>query len=128
MTQAEDLSRAVTRFVTAFSHLDWDLFVASFAANATVFYPFDDTPCRVDGIDAVAKRFGLFFEQVRAQNSGPDYLNLDPTAVEIETAGDVAMVTFHLRTDQALGRRSMFWIREGASWRIRHLHASRMAL
>lgn len=126
MSGCSDLEQAVQHFVTAFSHLQWTPFIYSFAEQPSVFYPFEGTAERVDGTDAVAARFSAFFEEARSSRPGPDYLALDPQNLHLEVIGDAALVTFHLRNDTSLGRRSMMWVRENGQWKIKHLHASTM--
>jgi len=39
----------------------------------------------------------------------------------------VVLVTFELRNSERLGRRTLVFRRDGATWRIVHLHASNIA-
>ena len=126
MTDLAHLKVAVQRFVSAFSHLDWDIFSASFSSEASVFFPFTDTLERVDGTNAVMTRFKAFFSEVRESRSGPDYLGLDPQNLRIEMFAGAALVTFHLHDESQLGRRSMIWTLEDHQWKLKHLHASNM--
>lgn len=126
MTDSADLKAAVRRFVSAFSHLEWSAFSASFSSKASVFFPFNDTIERVDGTSAVMARFKAFFSEVRESRMGPDFLGLDPQNLLIEMVAGAALVTFHLRDGSRLGRRSMVWIVEDGQWKLRHLHASNM--
>jgi len=52
----EDIEQAATQFVMAFNNLDWEQFRTSFAEDATVFFPFPDTPRRADGMSQIEPR------------------------------------------------------------------------
>lgn len=125
------LERALDRFLNAFRDLDWDPFIASFATEATVFFPFTDTPRRANGIGEIEGRFAPFFDARRNQQpAGPPYLQIDPADLQITIDGRLALMSFHLHDsveDQAiLCRRTLVWVDDGARWRILHLHASNL--
>lgn len=120
---------AAKGFLEAFDNLDRDRFRATWASNPTVFFPFDDTPERVDGKAAVEARFERFFDEVRATRPGPPYLHLEPRDLRVEAYGEAALVTFMLdRSPVAgsppIGRRTLLFVREAGAWKLAHLHAS----
>ena len=59
---------ALTRFLTAFENLDWDVFRASFDDDATAFFPTPEPPQRFEGRAAVAT-FQLRNEQRLARRT-----------------------------------------------------------
>jgi len=125
------LRQALEQFLAAFRNLDSNSFIAAFAAEATVFFPFADQPRRANGIDEIAAVFTPFFESLRSRHpGGPPYLQLDPADLRITISGKLALASFHLH-DSAEGRpilcrRSMVWADGGTRWRIVHLHASNL--
>lgn len=121
---ASEVRAAADRFLVAFDNLDWDTFKASWATSPSVFFPFSDTPKRINGKAEVERVFLTFFEEVRASRPGPPYLNLSPQDLQVQTFGDSALVTFLLIKDQRISRRSLLFVREATEWKLVHLHAS----
>jgi ketosteroid isomerase-like protein len=119
---------ALDSFVVAFNDLDSARFAARWATGASAFFPFTDTPRRVDGRDAVLARFATYFAEVRRERSGPPYLRIVPRDVEVVLLDDrSALATFVLTAGSQLARRTAVLVREpDGAWRIRHLHASMM--
>jgi ketosteroid isomerase-like protein len=117
---------ALTRFLTAFENLDWDAFRASFADDASVFFPVPEPPARADGRGAVEARFRVVFDGIRAGHpGGPPFHRLTPEDLRIDLIGAAAaIVTFHLRTAERLARRTIVFRRTAGGWKIAHLHAS----
>ena len=129
--QERRLRQALDAFLQAFRNLDWDPFIASFAAGASVFFPFEETPRRAAGVEEIAAIFSPFFTSRRSrQPEGPPYLQLDPQDLRIAIAGNIGLVTFHLHdvseAQAVLCRRTFVWIDDGTQWRILHLHASNL--
>jgi ketosteroid isomerase-like protein len=122
----EDVEQAATQFVRAFNNLDWERFRTSFAEDATVFFPFPDTPRRADGVSQFEPRFRAFFDQSLAAREGPPYLDIDPHDLAIQVYGTIAVVTFHLRAEPELNRRTVVFEKRAGQWLIVHLHASVM--
>jgi hypothetical protein len=124
-----ELREAAERFLRALDDLDWEPFVASWASEPTVFFPFGDTPERVTGHGPVEARGRRFFEEARESRPGPPYLNLKPRDVRTESYGDVGLVTFTLQLavegrQLPLQRRTLLFIREHDAWKLAHMHAS----
>ena len=121
------VANTMEHFLRAFNDLDWDAFRDNFADSATVFQPLPSSLLRNDGRAEFESVFENFFDAVRSDRNGPPYLNIQPRDVRIQMLGEVAVVTFHLRTDDrpSVGRRT-FVLRkqEDGAWRIVHLHAS----
>ncbi len=121
------LVQAAERFLTVFDNLDWEPFAAAWAASPSVFFPFADTPERVEGA-AVATRFQKFFKEMRATRSGPPYLRLNPQELRAEVMGSTGLVTFMLgRSPGGVGRRTLVFIRQDGQWKLAHMHASNAA-
>ncbi|MBI1731927.1 MAG: nuclear transport factor 2 family protein [Gammaproteobacteria bacterium] len=116
---------AAEQFLRVFDDLDWEPFRASWAAEPSVFFPFDDTPERVTGRAAVEARFRRLFDETRARTPGPPYLHLKPRELRVERYGDAGLVTFMLGgPGERIGRRTLFFVRENGTWKLAHLHAS----
>lgn len=121
------LVQAAERFLRAFDNLDWEPFAAAWTTSPSVFFPFADTPERVEG-PAVAARFQAFFKEMRATRPGPPYLRLNPQALRAEVMGSTGLVTFMLgRSPGGVGRRTLLFVREGNEWKLAHMHASNTA-
>jgi len=118
------LITAAENFLRSFDNMDWEPFRASWSRNPTVFFPFADTPERVDG-KAVEARFRTFFADVRSRRPGPPYLHLSPRDLRAETLGSAGVVTFTLgRRPGDIGRRTLLFVLENGEWKLAHLHAS----
>lgn len=117
------LEEAVDEFVRAFNNLEWERFRGSFSNEATVFFPFADTPDRITGRARFEARFLEFFDQVRAEREGPQYLEINPDGGQVQAFGDIAIVTFHLGDAPRLNRRTLVLSNRSGRWLIEHLHA-----
>jgi uncharacterized protein (TIGR02246 family) len=117
---------ALQRFLKAFEDLDGETFRASFADDATAFFPVPGWPDRSDGRAAIEERFRQVFAETRAAApSGPPFHRLEPHQLAIEMLGpDAAVTTFHLRNDERTVRRTVVFKKVDGTWRIAHLHAS----
>ena len=126
-TDRAALVQAAEHFLKVFDNLDWEPFAATWSASPSVFFPFTDTPERVEG-PAVAARFQSFFKEMRAARPGPPYLRLNPQELRAEVVGSTGLVTFMLgRSPGGVGRRTLVFVREGGQWKLAHLHASNTA-
>jgi ketosteroid isomerase-like protein len=115
--------QAVTAFLEAFNSLDPVRFDASFAEDASMFFPAGPFPkARVEGKQAVTAAFHNFFDM--AKQRGATRLGIQPLDLRVQEYGDFAVATFHLRGNGNVGRRSILMRRDRAGWRIVHFHAS----
>ena len=127
--EAEDRAaiEAFTRkFLRAFEDLDMKQFIACFADDATVFFPTPEPPERVEGKQAVQQRFEHVFASIRSTaKSGPPFHRLTPEDLAIQLIpGKTAVVSFHLRNEERIGRRTLVLTHTNGRWLILHLHAS----
>ena len=128
-SSSKQIQTAISEFLHAFTHLDWERFQMSFTEDATVFlFP-------MAGRTNIEGSFGPLFEQIRTNvgerkgsPSDAPYFQLCPEEVDININGESADVTFHLRgllsNPGQLGRRTLVMFRVDSKWRIAHLHAS----
>jgi uncharacterized protein (TIGR02246 family) len=125
-----DVHAALRQFLRAFEDLDWERFRASFADDATVFFPTPEPPQRFTGRDAVEAQFRRVFEAIRrATPAGPPFQQLAPVDLRIIVLGpSSALATFELHNAARIGRRTVVFRREDGRWRITHLHASNVAV
>jgi ketosteroid isomerase-like protein len=92
-----------------------------------VFFP-ADVASRANGRDEIEAGFRPIFEEGKKRGGGPPYLHIQPKDMEIQMAGDVAIMTFHLERTGAMSRRTIVWQKRGGKWLIVHLHASGVML
>jgi hypothetical protein len=126
VSQADQASLTVAAqdFLRVFDNMDWEPFLASWSRNPSVFFPFADTPERVEGV-AVAIRFRQFFDHVTKRRKGPPYLHLEPRGLRAEVNGSSGVVTFMLgKPPDDIGRRTLLFVIENGRWKLAHLHAS----
>ena len=104
-------------FLTALSTGDAKI-AELFTEDATVFFPRVDRPLRADGRAEIAATFAALF--------GPNYRGgvMKPEALEIDCAGDMAVVTFQIVNPNVTSRRTFVLRREAGRWLIVHLHGS----
>ncbi len=118
---------AFTRnFLHAFEELDIEQFIACFADDATVFFPTPEPPERIEGEQAIRRRFERVFASIRSTaKSGPPFHHLGPEDLAIQLMpGQNAVVSFHLRNEERTGRRTLVLTNMNGQWLILHLHAS----
>ena len=116
-------AQAATAFLEAFNALDAERFDSFFADDATMFFPDGPFPQqRVEGKAAVTAAFHQFFDLARER--GATRLGIRPQDLTAQEHGAFAVVTFHLRGNGNIGRRSLVFRREPNGWRIVHFHAS----
>jgi uncharacterized protein (TIGR02246 family) len=114
------------KFLRAFEDLDMKQFIACFADDATVFFPMPEPPERVEGKQAIQQRFEQVFASIRSNaKSGPPFHHLTPDDLLIQlTPGRTAVVSFHLRNEERIARRTFVLTNINGQWLIFHLHAS----
>ena len=122
-----EIRKTLADFIQAFDNLDWDRFRASFADDATVFYP-REFPNRANGRREYERTFQKVFDRIRAgRNQGP-YMDIQPRDLRLQIVGNIAIVTFHLDDRPAfLNRRTIVLQKRPSGWKIIHLHASEVA-
>lgn len=119
------VTAAAEHFLEVFQNLDWEPFRALWVAEPTVFFPFDDTPQRVAGKEAVEARWKPFFDSRRTPDRKPPYMQIRPQQLLVQVFGDTGIVTFNLgQTPGPMGRRTLIFVRESGQWKLAHLHAS----
>lgn len=127
--EAEATLRA---FLRAFENDDLAAMEAAFAADAVSFdvvvasseasSPLArEAVRRQPGMPPVMRR--LVQSSPKAA-SGPPYRRLDPKDLLVQTAGEMAVCTFHLELPTSLARRTVVLVRRSGAWKILHIHAS----
>jgi uncharacterized protein (TIGR02246 family) len=111
-------------FVLGMNHADVAEVLRLFAPDATAFLPFDGTPVRLAGRDALAAALGPLFADLRRDAVGPEYMHLVARDVLVQPLGEVAVVTFDVGSGAVASRRTLVVRRAPSGWRIVHLHAS----
>jgi uncharacterized protein (TIGR02246 family) len=122
----EAIEAFTRKFLHAFEDLDMRQFIVCFSDDATVFFPMPQPPDRFDGKQAIQQRFEQVFASIRsAAKSGPPFHHLTPENLAIQLMpGHTAVVSFHLRNDERVARRTLVLSKMNGQWLIIHLHAS----
>jgi len=55
-------------------------------------------------------------------------MNMIPVGTKIQLLGNVAVVTFHLKGEEVVSRRTLVLQKRSGKWLIVHLHASSLSL
>ena len=89
-----------------------------FTEDATMFFPMNAQPLRLNGRSEIAAAFASLF--------GPSYRGgmPPPSDLRVQRSGDTAVVTFQTVNPNVTSRRTLVLRREGGRWRIAHLHGS----
>lgn len=89
-----------------------------FTEDATMFFPMNAQPLRLNGRAEIAAAFASLF--------GPNYRGgmPPPQDLRVQRSGDSAVVTFQTTNPNVTSRRTLVLRREGGRWRIAHLHGS----
>ena len=130
---AEDqILSALEAFIAAFEDGDIESMEAAFSTDAVTFprvimaqeHERDIEVSkyrRVRGIDPQMRELVDFF---RASGRSKPYLDIEPVGLKIQVFGDAALATFHLVSDDTVGRRTFVLALIDDEWKIVHLHAS----
>lgn len=121
--QQPGLETSAAAFLDAFRAMDESRFDGNFAPDVSMYFPDGRFPQgRVDGRDSVLAAFHAFFSRVRAQ--GRASLAIEPIDQSVQIYGEIGILTFTLKGEGTLGRRTIVWRRQGERWQIVHFHAS----
>ena len=113
-------AKVIDSFLTALNDADPKI-VTLFADDATVFFPMNDRPLRATGRAEIEAAFQSLFAQMgNAKGKGMP----KPESLEVQTIGEVAIVTFQTVNPNVVSRRTFVLRRTGNGWRIVHLHGS----
>ena len=127
--QRAAIERMMREFLVHFSNRDVAAFGPYFAEDATVFFPpsaFGPPSGRVEGRASIAEGFRRLYERVGRERAAPRPAGagIQPRDLRIQAFEGFAVVTFHLGSDSARGRRTFVLRRADTTWTIVHLHAS----
>jgi ketosteroid isomerase-like protein len=122
------VQKVVDGFIASLNAADVNSFMTFFAPDATLFFPLSSLPLRLEDRQQIATAFGAFFEAVRRRHPDPPYMNMIPVGTKVQLLGSVAVVTFHLKGEGVVSRRTLVLEKRSGAWLIVHLHASSLAL
>jgi hypothetical protein len=126
--EAVAIQKVVDGFIASLNAADVNQFIGFFAPDATLFFPLSSLPLRLEDRQQIATAFGAFFETVRRRHPEPPYMNMIPVGTRVQLLGNVAVVTFHLKGEEAVSRRTLVLEKRSGTWLIVHLHASSLTL
>jgi ketosteroid isomerase-like protein len=123
----KDVCEFFASFLGALNRRDWDAFRASLSDDITVIFDRPGPSERQEGRLAVE---GVFRNRFAPAGSTPSPLPppVQPDSVLVQAYGDVAIVSFHLRGPDQLGRRTLVFHRTTGGWKVVHIHGSSVAL
>lgn len=123
------LRAALQMFLDAIDRGDLAALAPLWAADATMYFPFANSPAPFHGREAILARFERMFADLRARNpAGPPYVGFRVLAFECTPLDErhvLACAT--LAFGRELGRRTIVFRHEASGWRLLHVHASNMA-
>lgn len=126
---APALRAVLQTFLDAIDRGDRAALAPLWAADATMYFPFANSPAPFHGRDEILARFERMFADLRARHpAGPPYVGFRVLAFEctvLDQRHVLACAT--LAFGRELGRRTIVFRREPAGWRLLHVHASNMA-
>jgi ketosteroid isomerase-like protein len=111
---------AMNGFMAALNALDTDRMATFFADDVTAFVPLAQAE-RVESKPALVEIFRKYVEKTRQTTSSTQ---LVPEDVKVETSGDLALVSFNIRSEGSVLCRTFIFRRQGGRWLIVHFHAS----
>jgi len=115
-------------FIDSLNTADVNNLARFLATDATMFFPLASLPLRLENKQQITAAFGALFEAMRKREAGPRYMNLTPEDTRVQFLGNVAVVTFHLKGEEMVSRRTLVLQKLSGTWLIVHLHASNLAL
>ncbi|NJN64263.1 MAG: nuclear transport factor 2 family protein, partial [Acidobacteria bacterium] len=120
--QDEPAAAVVDAFVEGLNARDLERVAATLADDVTAFVPGAQAE-RVEGKPALLAILRAFITDAAAGGGATAIVPVDRQLVR---HGDVAIVTFHVRGEAVLARRSFIVARSDGVWRIVHFHASNL--
>jgi ketosteroid isomerase-like protein len=123
-----ELRPVLMQFLDAIDQADLGALAPLWCPDATMYFPFANSPAPFRGRDAILARFAKMFDDLRARNpAGPPYVRFEVREFEAEPLDPrhvLACAT--LAFARQLGRRTIVFRREADGWRLLHVHASNM--
>ena len=122
-TVPRDACHFFDEYLAAFNRRDWAAFSATFDSTITVMFDRPAPPLRRDGRPAVEQMFRRVFPPPGQQ---PTRLPppIVPEALLAQDFGDVVVISFHIRSEEQLARRTVVVRRGQTGWHVVHIHAS----
>jgi ketosteroid isomerase-like protein len=121
--QSRDIEQTIERFLVPFSNRDIPAFAEFFVEDATMFFPSAAGPAnRVEGKIGIGQQFKELYKRVGPPRGAGGTIR--PQDLKVQRFDGFAVVTFHLGTDTARGRRTFVLRRDGSDWKIVHVHVS----
>ena len=118
---AGEIGQIMKAFLVPFSNQNVDEFIEYVADDATAFFPASRFATdRIEGKASIARTFAGVFKYDPTVSRPL----IQPQDLKVQTFGDTAIVTFHLGSNTARGRRTFVLRRVDGKWKIVHLHAS----
>ncbi len=127
-TESGGVQTVLEGFIDSLNTADVNSLARFLATDATMFFPLASLPLRLENKQQIIAAFGALFEAMRKREAGPRYMNLTPEDTKVQLLDNVAVVTFHLRGEEMVSRRTLVLQKLSGTWLIVHLHASNLTL
>ena len=111
-------------FVSSLNHADLEALTSLFTVDATAFLPLDAAPAQLRGRAEIREAFRAFFQELRQQSEGPEYMHLVANDLRVKNLGRVAVVTFEAGSGPVASRRTLVMEYRAGAWLITHFHGS----
>lgn len=119
----QDICAFLETYFDALDSRDWEAFRETLDDNITVMFDRPGPPERRDGREAVGALFRRIFPPTppaKADLPAP----LNPEDLMVQDLGNSAVVSFHLRSEGEISRRTLVLQKKDGHWRVVHIHAS----
>ena len=123
-----DLRVAVMAFLDAIDRVDLTALEPFWAEDATMYFPFANTPELIAGREAIQARFAKMFSDLKARGTGPSYIGFGIDSFQVLELDPGHAIVYAMLTFQGqLGRRTILCRTTPGAPRILHLHGSNFA-
>jgi hypothetical protein len=126
--ESERVQAVVNRMLNAIDQGDGAVLESLWVEEASMFFPFLNSPKLAVGRAAVVARFTALFDKLRAKGAAPPFFGFKFDDVRVDLMGDAALCTLSYVLRGILARRSFVLVRAGGEWRIKHVHGSNAKL
>jgi len=123
LDRAQDVCDFFESYLKVFNARDWQAFTATLDDEITVFFDEPGPAERIEGRASVESLFRPLFPRGAATSQGPPF-QMHPEDVAVRSLEGLAVISFHLRGENTVSRRTLVLTKQAGGWRVTHIHAS----